>query len=269
VPRHCYLLVEGPHDVAFAGRFLKLRKLKMKTTLNTVSPFWYEGGRLIPRSFPVNRQGDFHKRTGIPSFFEDAEVSVAIHNGGGLENLPSFLEESIKILGGVQTLSAVGVLLDADSDESPAQRFAQLKRDTPMLGMLNSLGDVNEIGGVRLGVFVLPNNRDIGTMETVLSQCAEAVYPELLSLANRYIQEVKSDPKYVKELSKESASLKAIIGVMANVFRPGKSNEVSIQDQDWISNKSAAVEGVQLFDSFLGELLGLQTPPPKIDPPQG
>lgn len=222
---------------------------------------------MIPRSFPVNKQGDFHKRTVVPSFFEEAEVSVAVHNAGGIGNLPSFLEESLKVLGGVQALSAVGVLLDADTDESPAQRFAQLKRDTPPLGLLRTLGEVEEIEGVRRGVFALPNNCDPGALETVLLQCADAVYPDLANMAGRYIQEVKSDSAFLPYLSRRSDESKAIIGAMANVFRPGKSNEVSLQDQEWISSKSASVEGVQLFDSFLEALLGLGPSPLKIDPP--
>ncbi len=222
---------------------------------------------MIPRSFPVNKQGDFHKRTGVPSFFEEAEVSVAVHNAGGIGNLPSFLEESLKVLGAVQALSAVGVLLDADTDESPGQRFAQLKRDSPPVGMLRTLGEVEEIEGVRRGVFALPNNRDPGALETVLLQCADAVYPDLARMAGRYVQEVKREPAFLRYLSRRSDESKAIIGAMANVFNPGKSNEVSLQDQAWISSKSASVEGVQLFDSFLEALLGLGPSPLKIDPP--
>ena len=266
--RHCYLLVEGHHDVAFAGRFLKLRKLKMKNKLAEVSSFWHEGGGLIPRNFPPDSERDIHRRIVVPSFFENDEVSVAIQNGGGLESLPKSLEESLTNLRSSEDLSSIGVLIDADSNKTPEQRFNWLKQVAPQMQMLRALGEVEEVEGVRRGVFVLPNNRDPGTMETVLLQCADAVYPNLAIMAGRYIEEVKRDLAFLRYLSHGSNESKAVIGAMANVFRPGKSNEVSIQDQEWISSKSASVEGVQLFYAFLGALLGLGTSPLKIDPTQ-
>ncbi len=252
MPRHAYLVVEGQHDVAFVGKFLKAKQLSFKLNKGSLSSFWH---KLIPTNFPSNKDGDFHKRVSVPTFYENDQQSVAVHSCDGLSKLPGFLEDSLSTLEELSGLSALGILLDTDKADDPVVRLEKLRREVKKITVPTRLGVVEAIGGIRIGVFSLPNNRDVGTLETVLLECGNAVYPTLFALAQRYISDAKSTPEFRNKLAKRSDEEKALIATMASVLKPGKGNAVSIQDDDWISEKTREVEGVRLFDSFLSDLL--------------
>ncbi|MCP4671558.1 MAG: hypothetical protein GY857_09650 [Desulfobacula sp.] len=62
------------------------------------------------------------------------------------------------------------------------------------------------------------------------------------------------DRKYFK---KPSGKNKATIGCIGNILRPGKAIQVSIQDNDWISNETLAFEEIRHLDIFLTDLLNI------------
>ena len=47
--KYYYLIVEGVHDSAAIGRFLKEKGIVLKRNVDQIDSFWE---RLIPRSFP-------------------------------------------------------------------------------------------------------------------------------------------------------------------------------------------------------------------------
>ncbi len=54
-------------------------------------------------------------------------------------------------------------------------------------------------------------------------------------MASKYIEEASA---YQKKLKKDQNAKKAKVGCIANVMKPGKANQVSIADDDWISEKT-------------------------------
>lgn len=92
-----------------------------------------------------------------------------------------------------------------------------------------------KIKRIPLYTFVFPDNENEGNLENLLLQTAESVYPELFALASKYIEEASA---YQKKLKKDQNAKKAKVGCIANVMKPGKANQVSIADDDWISEKT-------------------------------
>ena len=76
--KYCYLVVEGPHDVAFVGRFLKLAGMSAIRRFSELDSFWEP---LIPRRFPPD--DDLLKRVSVPFFFSGKFHSVAISTAKG------------------------------------------------------------------------------------------------------------------------------------------------------------------------------------------
>ena len=72
-------------------------------------------------------------------------------------------------------------------------------------------------------------------MENLLLQTAENAYPELYSLATEYVQKAS---EFQTKLKKEQNAKKAKVGCIANAMKPGKANQVSIADDEWISEKT-------------------------------
>ena len=50
--------------------------------------------------------------------------------------------------------------------------------------------------------------------------------------------------------------MKMLVGVIANALKPGKANQVSIQDNNWINPETLNSNPIQMtFRKFLNELL--------------
>ena len=119
--RYGYLVVEGPHDVEFVARLLKTHDFHRVQHLRDLEQFWE---RLVPRTFPPD--GDLLKRVPIPTFFQNSTHSIAVHAAIGESAMIKRLEESRAALSDETSISSYGLILDADTKETPQQRFAKL-----------------------------------------------------------------------------------------------------------------------------------------------
>jgi len=86
-----------------------------------------------------------------------------------------------------------------------------------------------------MDTYIFPDNKHQGTLEDLLLNCAEIEYTDLLSLSNDYIEEIGSTYKAKWSRSDDK---KVLIGWITNVLKPGKSNQVSINDNNWISKRT-------------------------------
>jgi len=73
-----------------------------------------------------------------------------------------------------------------------------------------------------LEFFVLPNNEDHGTLETILLKCGEKVYPELIAGARAWIDPLDPEDHTIFVTSKErqylakpTGKLKAVVAAVA------------------------------------------------------
>ena len=258
--RYCYIVTEGPQDIEFLSRILrKFHGLTLVTQFSLLNSFWKP---LVPKTFPVD--DDLKKRVPVPTFLQNSELSVALHSAEGIERLVDTIEESLTLIS-VAQIFGIGIVLDADDNEKPADRFNKLisSPNLPKLSLPSKAGEVTK-DSPRLGIFIMPNNVEPGTLEDILLECAEVNYPELLNLSNSYVSGVsgidikntklnKNDLKYFK---KPAGKNKAIVSMISSVLRPGKTLQVSIQDNRWIDDETIGLNSVSAIKMFLDQVTG-------------
>ncbi|MEX1361814.1 MAG: DUF3226 domain-containing protein [Nannocystaceae bacterium] len=253
--RRAYFVVEGPHEVEVVGRLLRLHALQRMRSVDELDPYWR---RLVPRSFPY--RGDLLKRVPVPVFFASNELSVAVQSAGGISRLLATVDSAMNNVD--SPLDGIGVVLDAD-DSAVERRWASVATKLPVADAGAGPGRVSE-SKPRAGVYVLPDNERTGTLEHLLLACAERAYPSLLQSARAWIEpldphdrSVFSTAKEREDLAKPSGKTKAIVASIASVLRPGKSIQVSIQDNQWLRHPEAlAVQDVLALRAFVAGILG-------------
>jgi hypothetical protein len=257
------LLVEGPHDLEFCARILKrfaFSRIQRHEKLKKDYPFW---ARLVPERWPQN--GDLLARHPVPVFFANSSgQSVAVINAVGLSKLAMRLGIDLATLSLLP--DAVGVLLDADDDGDPRQRYSRLldeigNRPEPEVRQLKFPNEPGQISDdcPRCGVFILPDNQSSGTLEDLLLEAGAVNYPELKAAAERYVRSVRQLPelnlKDAEELRKPAGEKKAAVAAIASILKPGKAIQVSIQDNRWLDGISIALPRVAEVSRFLQRLL--------------
>ena len=246
--RRTYFVVEGPHDVEAVGRMLRRRGFTRVQKLDQLDEQWRN---IIPRRFPAEDL-DILKRVPVPVFFQKGNHTVAVHSAVGVEKIV----KTYRVTRLNVEIDSVGFVVDADSDaesrrESLQNSLSQLSLDEPERPMPQA------------EVYVLPNNSVSGTLEDLLMRCGDIVYPTLMDRAKSFVEGI--DPKdnkifaqgESKELLSPSGKSKAILGCVANVLRPGKSIQVSIQDNRWLKDEPVFQDPwVMEFQSFIHRVIG-------------
>jgi hypothetical protein len=256
--RYCYIVVEGPQDVEFLIGLLKFYHLKRVRFLSSLDKFWET---LIPKNYPLD--DDLTKRVPVPYFVQNEQLSIALHSAIGDTRIAQTIEESLKFIQPSQLFS-VGIFADADYRETPQERFNKLITklsdiDLPNLLPPSQIGQVNN-HSPRCGIFIAPNNRDQGTLENILLECAKINYSDLLNLSQTYIESIdrnqltKND---LEDFKKPAGEKKAIISSISSILRPGKALQVSLQDNRWLDEKILELESIKLIKNFLEQIIGL------------
>lgn len=265
--KYGYLVVEGPHDVAFCVRLLKTYGLEAIRLIDELDKTFKP---IIPVNFP--HKGDLLKRMPVPTFLQSQTHAIAIQSAVGDSALISALELDLEIID-QRIFSGIGFMLDADSAASAKVRRDDLRREAKekiKLEIPESPSAADE-KKPRTGIFVLPDNQSQGTLEDILIQSADIHYPEILAAANTYITTTFDGgliPKsHRKDINKPAGKKKATIGAMASLFKPGKAVQMSIQDQDWLTGDTLKLPCVQAVLTFLETLFEL-TPPAAAAPAQ-
>lgn len=255
MPKFHLFIVEGPHDSEFVARLLGYRGLRRVQQQGHVNPYW---DNLIPKKYPA--EGDLLRRHPVPLFLQNAEHAVAINVAVGESKILSKLEAALKLLD-VSQLHSIGIVLDADTIESPADRVRRLNSewDNPDLIFPAVPGTVTA-GMPRSGVFVLPDNTGQGILEDVLLRCAQLNYPTLLGSAKRHVEEFVRSPaeataEDLNEIHRTSGQKKAIVASIVALLRPGRAVQVSIQDNRWLTDTALTLPEVASAISFLDALL--------------
>lgn len=254
--RSCFV-VEGPHDLEVVGRMLGERGFHRLNQFEELDEYWH---RLVPRTFP--HKGDLLRRVPVPVFFAAAGASVAVQSAVGDTKIATLAVATVSALD--TPPDALGIVLDADSSAPPLHRWNQLKPLLPVPSIGNGPGDV-ATGPIRAGVFVVPDNTAHGTIEDILMECAEQAYPELLRSARAWIDAIDPNDAAIfvnaderRDFGKPAGKSKAIVGAVANVLRPGKAVQVSLQDNRWLRDpKALALPRVARVQAFVDAILGL------------
>ncbi|MCC5638190.1 hypothetical protein LC593_20610 [Nostoc sp. CHAB 5844] len=252
--RYCYIVAEGPQDIEFLIRLLKLYGLHRVIKLSALDKFWEP---LVPKTFPVD--DDLMKRVPVPTFLANSELSIALHSAIGITRLANTVEESLALIQASE-IFGVGFVLDADSNETPFDRFSELiNKITPIgLPLPSELGKVT-YSSPRCGIFIMPNNLVAGTLEDILFECAKLNYPDLLELALNYVSSIDTSQLSkddLRELNKPAGKNKAVISSISSILRSGRTLQVSIQDNRWLDENTLSLESVNLIKIFLDKITG-------------
>lgn len=254
-----YLVVEGHHDIECIGALLKKKGLRRITKIDTLDQYWRQTN-IIPTKYPSD--GDLMKRVPAPVFFQNAEYSIALHSAfgdtqvittirGTLLNVDTLLSDAI----------GIGIVIDADYGRGGGNgRFSDIKGQlTDLIQIGDNPGEVFN-GRPNFGIFVFPDNNVDGTLETILIKCAQRVYSNLFSGAESYVNDVDSDELLgddKKYFISPSGKDKAIIGCVGNILRPGKTIQVSIQDNRWICDETLEIPEIEALNLFIQELFNM------------
>ncbi len=258
------IFVEGAHDLAFVTKvlksFLQFKEVKEKIELKIFPQkhiFWEE---LFPKNIRL-----FHEIIRFPSILHDQEDSrsVAIKLVGGKCGFIEEIKDTFKNYEKYKTeISSLGIILDADDKD-------QSKVSSDIITFLqeafhnqapNISGEVY-IGNPNIGIYVFPNNKSSGTLEDLLIECItdEHPYNSLKTKSVEFIDAIMQDTDYKKNIKsiKNFEVNKAKVAAMVSVLKPGKTNQTSISDDKWITEKSLqANSDLKSFYIFLRELLG-------------
>jgi len=255
--RYCYIVVEGPQDIEFLICLLKSYGLKRVIQFSLLDPFWKP---LVPPTFPVD--DDLAKRVPVPVFLENTQLSVALHSAIGITRISGTIEENLAIIPASKVFG-IGIFLDADAAESPQKRFNKLITDLSSRGLSlpSTLGEITK-SSPRCGIFIAPNNCDSGTLEDILLECAKINYPNLLALSKNYISSIDRNQltnSDLKELNKPAGQNKALVSNISSILKPGRTLQVSIQDNRWVDEKTMALDSIKLIKKFLDEVTGSES----------
>jgi hypothetical protein len=266
--KHCYLLVEGPQDVIFVGRLLQEMGLRTATLPDEVPARWQPFIDSAARS-----RDEAERRAGKPGlqlwqmfkptcFLSDTHVVVVEQVGGNRTKFSRTLRGTLRLIdGGVSSLFSAGIIPDADNDANAAFTSAKQALNSSALSQPASMNAITA-GPPKTGIFVLPNCNASGGLEEVLIECGRTVYPDLHTAADSYVQSVDLGsvaytPDDMSEMRTPQGPVKAIVGSMSSVLKPGSTIQVSLLRDRWISPQTMGTPSVAALVTFLKSLCEL------------
>ena len=235
------IITEGAHDVEAISRILKLKGFCRLSKYDEIPKGL---ASIIPRQYPTGKSGILTRLVPHPTFLERNGNYMVVSNANGKTQLGENLSNLIGVLSmeSLSKLLGIAIIADIDQDSSKdCQRkiIQQIQDNDPTLTInMNNLLDgelLKDENRFPLHLFLLPDNNSPGTLEFLLLAGAEQQYNELLQEAYNYIDSAKNH--YSKQLNGFNDK-KATVGVVANVLRPGKANQVSIGEDKWFTTES-------------------------------
>ena len=144
-------------------------------------------------------------------------------------------------------LCGTAVLADADAKSASEKgtalfrQFIETFQDDEYFSLDPSIPEPLRLYGkiTPFAMYIFPDNENSGTLEQILLDGARHRYPALLTEAEKYIACVEPLPD-ARKLAAGSNKDTAAVGVVSNVLRPGRANQVSIHDDDWFTAESLA-----------------------------
>ena len=250
-----YLVVEGPHDVELACRLLTASADFTRVREYTALEDSFQ--KLVPTAFP--HRGDLLKRVPVPVFLQGESHGIAVQCAEGDSNLASCMLGTLDVLA-PSSFHAIGALLDADTSASPLERHERLVSEMREVDLKwpSAPGSIHD-GAPSTGVYVLPDNVTSGTLEDLLIECGDLVYPNQMKAAREFLEAAlpHCPKKDFKPLHKGVGRKKALVGAVATLLRPGKAIQMSIQDNEWLGAEARKIDRVSRLRTFLARLFGL------------
>jgi hypothetical protein len=262
--RTTYIIAEGPQDAAVAGKILRKRiaHLEPISLRDEVDEFW---DNLIPTTFPSLNNNDEPEfgRIRVPDFFQNADHTIAIQTAGGITQLATMFCDDLENLNMIP--DNIGVIIDADDEDVSAtysRIVSEIRAKRQDLNFHERPGHVIA-GPPKVGLFVLPNNSDRGTLEDTMLECAASAYPQLLPIAETAVASVFSslaaDANWLKrterkEFGKPFGPNKARVSVIGAILKPTCAIANTYRQHSWITEETLQLPKLGMLTSFLTEL---------------
>lgn len=252
------IMVEGAHDIAVLEKILRFRGVKGK--INNIGELPEVWKHTIPAKFPF-KEGRLDRITPIPSFLYNQNMTVAIKNADGDKEIMPVLQQIIDtmMLGEKDQLDGVMLICDADNKTAEEKKSKLLsdyseKSDFKIIVKTETVYLDIGIKTIPVSLFVFPDDEKTGNLENLLLEAAQVAYPELLELAEKFVEEAS---EIQKKLKKDQNAKKAKVGCITNAMKPGKANQVSIADDDWVSEATLRkCKMLKRLDEAVGKFIG-------------
>ncbi|SRR6266536_834378 len=256
--KHAILATEGANDQAAISKVLRTFGLEsFKGSKKNLDTFWLD---IIPRRKDTDNLYD-HEHMHMPRFFTSRTHSVAVYQGHGSE-LPQNLSDLMTLYPSyTYDIHALGIIVDADNYQPGVVVKKYVDKLQPFFPAISStpgtiaINHTSSEGIPRIGVYVLPDNEKTGTLDSILVECADCVYPEHKVGAEVFLDSVNSTHKgHWKPFDRE----KAVIATIVSVIHPGIANTLSIARDNWICDQTVStIVSVAAMYKFIGDLLDL------------
>lgn len=253
--KHGLLVVEGPTDQAVLRRIL--RKLlgfeEFTGGLNELDTFWRDVAKVVPTYPP--KKGPLGERLAMPAILTNERWSVAVYGGGG-SRLVDQVNALIQNHDLQDKLDAFAVIADADH-AAPSKVGEHYRRafEEHFPALPQTSGEV-ALGPPVTGIFVLPDNRQQGVVEHLVLECGEIAYADHLARARQYVNDFGPKDRRAAKWRPFDEE-KAIVASVASLLKPGKTNAVSLGDNEWISEASRERPMLRGLLGFLAALFGI------------
>ena len=266
--KYTLIVVEGPHDQAFVGRVLSLlgmnsfRHKPQSGKEELLDPVW-EAWK--PKIKSPRRLYD---PIFMPAIYDDERRSVAVLVAGGSEIFGPFAKRLANQLAWLTDLARQGgtLAIVADADQKPVDvTFADLA--TALVPVIGGFGEQPGVvvdvqipttdAILRTGAFILPNNDEVGTVESVLLPLGLLELEPLLLRAHSFVDECDES---LKAHFAPFDHLKAVVATAASILQPGSTNTVTIEKDAWITADGLAHPALAPFVDFLRLVLDIPQP---------
>lgn len=248
------LATEGAHDQAILCSFLRFMGFRsMNASLKDLDPFWQD---LMPR-FPKDMSYHGYKNLLYPYIFVSEDISAAVYQGKGQSLAQNILDITQNYPRYRQDIAAFGIVVDADDKQPLAigkQYAEKLVSSFPSFPAIS--GNIMP-GSPRTGLYIWPDSRSVGTLETLLIECASLIYPDHKRGAETFIDGLEARHK---EHWRTSDANKALVASIVSILQPGQANHASFArlDDRWVSKQTIeSIVGMNKFWTFIHDLLGL------------
>jgi|SRR5437773_2822715 len=250
--KYYLLAVEGPHDQAAIGRILKEYGCKrFDGTYDDRFDLFWKG--FIP-TYP-KKGGNLYTRVAMPSIFTSQTHSVAIYVGEGNNLVPNMVRTLENHQQYAKEIHAFGLIVDADKKQPKEIAKEKAEGLKSVFPMISGEPAIITIGPPRTGIYVLPDSKRSGVLESILLKCALSVYPDHKSAAETFINTLdEAHTKHFKPFDGD----KAVIASIGSILKPVATNTSSIVQDKWISKQTIdAIDDLKLLLEFLKDLLDL------------
>lgn len=257
------VVAEGIHDTRTIAKFLEFKGFHEELQFDSIPEAF---SRTIPTSYPKHPHNVLSWIVSHPSFFYKNDQWVLVSNANGESNLA---QNTRDILQGLNkhiieaSLNAIAVISDADT-KSVATKQQNITNAIVKIFQDNDEFDFDHLRPNKLIAYskpisffqyAFPDNSNCGTLEKLLIDGAKREYSDLLARAAEYVEYAKGQPTYTSKLTNFNED-KATVGVIANILRPGKANQISIHDDAWFTPTSlTTIPSHRSFSSFLDSLI--------------